>query len=101
MKLEDEPEKFVSFSGQGIVVQMRNRFGFDGDPSAVGLIKQAKNIKQRAFAAARRAHHRMDRPPLELERNPSQSVHARIVFAQEAFDALATERNLGVHEFLR
>ncbi len=93
------PRNSFRFLRQGVVVQVRNRLGFDRDPAAVGLIEQTQNVKQRALAAAGRTDDRVHRAALELERHPAQRVHARIVLAQKAFDAFATERNFGVHEF--
>ena len=97
MELEDEPEQLVAFSRQRVIDQMRDRFVFDRDPAGVRLVKQAENVKQRALAAARGSDHGVNGSALELKRNAAKRVDARIVFAQIAFDAFATERNFQLH----
>ena len=99
MELENEPEKLIPFSGQGIINEMGHGFIFDRDPAAVGMIEQSQDVKQRTLAAAGWADDRVHRAAFELERYSAQRMHARIVLAEKAFDAFAAERNFGLHEF--
>ena len=99
MKLKNESEEFVPLLRQHVVGQMRNLLRFDRDRAAVGVIEQAKDVEERTLAAAGRTDNRVDGATLELQRYATQRVHARILFAEEAFDIFAAERNFGVHEF--
>src|SRR5204862_5618784 len=99
MELEDESEKLISSFGQGVIDQVRDGFVFDRDPSAVGLIEQSQDIEQSTLAAAGGSDNRVHGAAFELERHSAQRMHARIFLAQKTFDAFATERNFGVHEF--
>ena len=78
---------------------MRDGFILDRDPSGIRVIEQTENIKQRAFAAAGRTDHGVDRAALELERHPAQRVDPRIFLAEIAFDPFAAQRNFGFHGF--
>jgi hypothetical protein len=98
MELENEPEKLIPFSGEGVINEMRHRFIFNGDPAAVGVIEQSQDVEQSAFAATGRADDRVDRAAFELERDPAQRMHARVLLAQKAFDPFAAQRNFGLHE---
>ena len=81
MELEDESEKLIPFSGQGVIDEVGHRFVFDRDRAAIGVIEQSEDVKQSALAAAGGTDDRVDGAALELERDPAQRMHARILFA--------------------
>src|SRR2546423_12425278 len=91
MELKDESKELVSFSGQRVVDEMRDGFVLDRDPTAIRLIEQAEDVKQRALAAAGWADHGMDGPALELQRHAAERVHTIFVFAEIALDPFAAE----------
>src|ERR1700704_5126411 len=101
MELEDEPEKLVSFPVESLIDEVGDRLVFDRDPAAVGVIEQPEDIEQSALAAARGTDDRVDGAALELERDPAQRMHTRVLLAQKAFDPFAAQRNFGLHDLER
>ena len=99
MELENEAEQLIPFLSQGVISQVGDGLVLDPDRAAVRVIEQPQDVEQSTFAATGWADDRVHRAAFELQRDSTQSMHPRIVFAQKAFDALAAERNLGVHEF--
>ena len=63
----------------------------------VGMIKQAKDVKERAFPAAGRAHHRVNSSGSNIKRNSTQRVHAGFILTQVAFDVATTQRKVRCH----
>ena len=88
MELKNESNELVAFPRQLVIAQMRHGFRFDRDRTAIGMIEQAEDIKQRAFAAARWADHRVHGAGLEIQRNAAQCVDARFIFAEIALNAV-------------
>src|SRR5436305_14726430 len=91
MELKNESNELVPFVRQFIIPQMRYRGGVQHYRAGIRRIQQTKDIKQGAFSAPGWAHHGVHRAWLELERNPAQCMHARFVFAEEAFNIVATK----------
>ena len=61
------------------------------------MIEQAKNVKQRAFAAAGRTDDRVHRSRLESERNAAQSMDAFLLLTEKALDVVATKTDFVRH----
>ena len=77
---------------------MRNWRGPDLNRAGVGFVEETKDVEQRALAAARRADDRVNAPGFEIERNATQRVHARFLFAEITFNLAATERKFPFHK---
>ena len=58
----------------------------------IGMIEQAKDIKQRALSAAGGTDDGMNSSWSNVEGYSAQGVHARFIFAEIAFYVAATER---------
>jgi hypothetical protein len=99
MELEDESEEFIPLSRQRVVHQMGDVFILDAHLPAIGLIEEAKNVEERAFAAAGWAYNGVDRAALELERDAAQGVDAILVLAEISLDPFAAKRDFRFHEF--
>src|SRR3954447_25846752 len=52
VELENEAEQLVSLPGQGVVDQVRDRFVFDRDLSAVSVVEETQDVEERALAAS-------------------------------------------------
>src|SRR5436309_15284001 len=97
MKLKNEADESVSLMCQFVIAQVRHRLRFDRNASSVGRVEQAKNVEQRALAAARRADNGVDTSGLDLQGHAAERVHALLIFAQVPFDGCATKAGFRVH----
>src|SRR5438477_11876249 len=97
MKLKDEPNEFIASAGKFIIGQVRNRFSFEHDKTAVRMIKESEDIQERALSASRRTDDGVNSSRCNIERNSAERVHARFIFAQVAFDIATTQSNVWRH----
>jgi hypothetical protein len=69
MKLKDEPDEFIASAGKFIIGQVRNRFSFKHDNTAVRMIKESEDIQERALPASRRTDDGVNSSRCNIERN--------------------------------
>src|ERR1051326_9050086 len=75
MKLKNKTKQFVPLSGKDVIRQLRYRDLLEGDASALWMIEQSEDVKQRAFAAPGRTNNGVHCSPFEVQRHSAQSVH--------------------------
>jgi hypothetical protein len=95
MELEDEPDLLVAKDREGVVVEAGNLVPRNVDGAGVGPVEQAEQVKQRALAAARRAHDRVDVARMKLEGNAVEHMHPVLCLAEEPVQVVALEHDFG------
>src|SRR5207248_10562478 len=86
MELKNESDELAAFMRQLIIAQMQRRLRFNGNSPRIRRIEETENIEQRALAAARWADNSVDAAWLEIERDPTQRMDARLLRAQLTLD---------------
>jgi hypothetical protein len=96
MELEDETDFLVAKKGEFVLVQIGDELPGDFDRAAVGLVEEAQQIEERAFAAAGRAHDGVDALGIEMKRDVVEDVDAVFLLAEKTVKVFAAEDELGI-----
>ena len=94
VKLKHETDVLTPGRRARQVVRVRHFTAVDLDLAAIRLVQQAQQIKQRRFAATRRAHDRVDLTTARFERDAFEDVHAGVVLTQIAVQVIAAQRKI-------
>src|SRR5688500_6214156 len=91
VKLKDEPDVFPARRGAGEVVAVGHHATVNLNLTLVRLIKQAKEVQERALAAPRRPNDRINLSPPRLEGDALQHMNAPLVMTKIAMKVRASQ----------